>query len=442
MKPFTRTSEAAAAISRFVFCFAIMCSGLAANSPRADAQILPSPSSFSDGLSQYLDHPTARTRSARQILDRTSTPGVELPTATISKRLAIVGMYRRFGIDISLDNENPIQSDILVGLSPTSWSQQTPQPLTGDFLQPFSVDAPFYHRIPPNPPNFRVNLPRGYFDAVQLTTVQNGGDGIGIPIVISGASDPVRTIVSEFDGVPDSRSVFSDNIRDDWQDFRGATTYGDKHVTFFNRSKLTQINGYSVDPAPNGTGIRAQYAAGPCPLASLGDRCGSTAAKVADAGPLLRPGEATNANVPIPHALSGPVYGIWKARVYPASGMDGFIDGDGNCGGPANTGLVPYGGVVQLDPKLVFRPVPGTTDRTVSVGGRKITVSLPAFRILEAMQNYGYYVVDYGCYPLGIYTNVNDDEFGPFGGSFGVQQQLTDVLSRANVFVVPPLVKK
>jgi hypothetical protein len=98
-----------------------------------------------------------------------------------------------------------------------------------------------------------------------------------------------------------------------------------------------------------------------------------------------------------------------------------------------NTGLVPYGGVIQLDPEL-------------DLG--KLNLSLPALRILQAMQTYGYYVMDYGCADIDIYTALDAAELDPYGGLWGsargpgVQNEIQRVLSTSTLYVVAPLIKK
>ncbi len=99
-----------------------------------------------------------------------------------------------------------------------------------------------------------------------------------------------------------------------------------------------------------------------------------------------------------------------------------------------NTGLVPYGGVLQLDPALDLS---------------KVVLSLPARRLLEAMQTYGYYVIDFGCADLDIYTAAPASEFEAYGGIWGysakgpgVQTEINKVIAANLLYVVAPLYKK
>jgi hypothetical protein len=123
--------------------------------------------------------------------------------------------------------------------------------------------------------------------------------------------------------------------------------------------------------------------------------------------------------------------------VFPASAWDyGLENSRDSCTGKGytNTGLIPYGGVIQLDPNL---------DLT------KLGLTLPALRILQAMQQYGYYVMDYGCTDFDIYTFISEKELNPYGGLWGynrkgpgVQNEVEKVITTSTLYVVPPLMKK
>jgi hypothetical protein len=155
-------------------------------------------------------------------------------------------------------------------------------------------------------------------------------------------------------------------------------------------------------------------------LPNLGDQLGINAAGKSDLVALIRPGEAINPKQPIPHALTGPVKNAWKAIVYPASNVDNSIDQN-------NRGLLGYGFLVQLDPAF---------DLT------KIKLSLPARRILEAIQTYGWYMDDTGVRDFDIKGNFSGAEFAPYGGVDAVDAEILAVLKTQKLFVVPPLVKR
>jgi hypothetical protein len=147
---------------------------------------------------------------------------------------------------------------------------------------------------------------------------------------------------------------------------------------------------------------------------------------------LVREGEATNENARLPHGIIFIGNRMWKARVYPAVSGDRWIYNNENVD-RYGRGLVPYGGVVQLDPTLNLEA---------------LNLNLPAKRILEAVQRYGAYLVDTGGPSMGIYTGVESSEFERFAPIYtpnndkGIQNQIAKVLSTHKVYVVPPMVKR
>jgi hypothetical protein len=197
------------------------------------------------------------------------------------------------------------------------------------------------------------------------------------------------------------------------------------------------VSTYKTTPDAVTGGPDALYAGSATRLNSLGDRGGSTAAAFAELPILIQPGEATDPAHPIQHAIGGALARTWAARVYPATGWDaGVRTSTNSCthAGFTNTGLVPYGGVIQLDPKL---------DLT------KLGLTLPALRVLQAMQTYGYYVMDFGCADFDIYTAMDGAELDPYGGLWGynkkgpgVQNEIEGVITAHTLYVVAPLFKK
>jgi hypothetical protein len=348
-----------------------------------------------------------------------------------SLRRSIVDMYRGWGVDLFLDKASD-QSDILRSLSPMNWTH--PKKSSGKpWSMMFSSDAVFYHAIPTEWP--RIELPQGYFHQVQLNTA-HGGDGIGFGQVVASQTSKVQTIKSQWYDVQSTLRFISYRIPTDWPKGLPTTMAGDRHVIFIDPQKKTFVSTYKASVNASGKGPDSLYAAGPTPFDSMGDYGGSIAANFAELPLLIQPGESTNVTEPIHHAIGGPVRRVWAARVYPASAWDaGVQTGKDTCSGTGhmNTGLVPYGGVIQLDPKLDLK---------------KFKLSLPAFRILQAMQTYGYYVMDYGCTDLDIYTALDASEFDSYGGLWGspsgvgVQNEIEQVIRQSTLYVVAPLYKK
>ncbi len=403
----------------------------------AQATNIP-PLSFSAELSRYPVHPTARSRTVDEIYDRTATSGITLPPDYIAKRKEIIRMYQASGIDLSLDKE------ALRKLRPTNWSKSTPQPLGGTYAQPYSIDAPFYHKIPSN--SLRVQLPIGYVQTGHISTLGaegDGSDGFGIGLVISKASDPVRQISLANGGyakpgVCPQHNPFkgyntTTHIRDSANVLLGGKGEGvpyqssDRTVIWLDSSDNTIVSTWISSPdcdRPDlGTKLGNWSGEAVTPketLPNLGDQWGINAAAKSDLVALIRPGEAIDPKKPIPHAVTGPVKNAWKAIVYPANHVDNSIDQN-------NRGLLGYGFLVQLDPSFDLN---------------KIKLSLPARRILEAIQTYGWYMDDTGVRDFDIKGNFSGAEFAPYGGVDAVDAEILAILKTQKLFVVPPLVKR
>lgn len=402
------------------------------------AQPTASSLSFSAQLSQYLPHPTARSRTVDEIYDRTTTPGITLPPDYIAKRKEIIRMYQTAGIDLSLKKEE------LRKLRPANWSKSTPQPLNGSYAQPYSIDAPFYHKVPSDSP--RVQLPIGYVQSGHISTLGSpgdGSDGYGIGLVISKATDPIRKLslangAYAKAGVCPQHNPFkgyntTTHIRNSANVLLKGNGEGvsyassDRTVIWLDSSDNTIVSTWITSPDCDRADLKTKLGdwSGEAitpkeKLPTLGDQSGINAAAESDLVALIRPGEAINPNKPIPHALAGPVKNAWKAIVYPANNTDNSIDQN-------NRGLLGYGFLVQLDPKF---------DLT------KIKLSLPARRILEAIQTYGWYMDDTGVRDFDFKGNFSGAEFAPHGGVDAVDAEILAVLKTQKLFVVPPLVKK
>ncbi|MCU1323867.1 MAG: hypothetical protein JWM43_3516 [Acidobacteriaceae bacterium] len=387
---------------------------------------------FTATLGPYPNQGTAQQFSLEALLARTSTPGARLTDDEMAIRRKILAMYVDWGIDPSFDFAND-QSAALVSLFPKG-AGKTKTPREGTALSMhFSPDAAFYHSIPGQWP--RVALPPGYIHGVQLNTAYQG-DGIGFGQVVASAADPVLPVRSQWYDVAGTLRRFNFRMPADWSTHLPTQEAGDRHLVFIDPVANTFISSYKTSRDPLTGGPNALYISDPHTIAGLGDTGGSNAAGFADLPVMIQPGEATNAAQEIPHAIGGAVSRTWAARVYPASNWDaGVRTSINSCThkGFTNTGLIPYGGVIQLDPAL-----------DLSRRG----LSLPAYRILRAMQVYGYYVMDFGCADFDIYTALNAAELDPYGGLWGnangrgVQNEIQDVIASNILYVVPPLTKK
>lgn len=412
-------------------------SGSAVESAPIKLTVVPSINgTFSSSLKPYANHLSAQKQSVTTILNKLSTPGASLTSAELSVRQAVVKMYANWGIDLSLDNAND-QSSVLASLIPSGAQAPVSSTPVAPFSMDFSPDAPYYHPIPSAWP--RVKLPTGYISMLQLSTNQgdNGnGDGIGFGESVATATTPYLTVTSQWYNVASTKVTFPYRIQSNWTKQIPSTAAGDKHVIFIDPSSRTFISSYMTSLNPSTGGPNGLYISSPTSFNSLGAAGGSVATQMAELPVLIQPGEATNASKRIPHAIAGPVGRTWAARTFPAVARDsGILTSTNGCtgSGMTNNGLVPYGGIIQLDPALDLS---------------KLTLSLPARRILEAMQTYGYYVVDFGCGDFDIYTAIPESELDPYGGSYGnskgpgVQNEVEKVLVSNSLYVVAPLTKK
>jgi hypothetical protein len=394
------------------------------------------PLTFSAELSPYPLHPTARTRSVEEIYRRTANPTIDLPPEFVAARKRIIAMYRDFGIDLSLDKRE------LAALRPRNWSERTPEPLGGSYPLPYSIDAPFYHPIPAAHP--RVELPQGYFRSGHLSTVGPQGDGFGIGVVIARPDDPLRTIHLEREKgwahigeCPEHNPWKERNQKIRIPDGANRLLGGrgemipandhDRAVVWIDSTDHSTVSTWvSIEDCERPTkrtrlgDWSAMWISDRERLPNLGDRGGINASGKADLVALLRPGEATDPRRPIRHALSGPTRRAWKAIVYPASNTDNTVD-------DLNRGLLGYGMLVQLDPRL-------------DLG--KLKLSLPARRILEAIQTYGWYMDDTGVRDFDIKGALSAREFAPYGGVGAVDREVLEVVRNHRMYVIAPLVKR
>ena len=406
---------------------------LSASASPVTLNVVPSINAiFSSTLKPYADHVSAQESSLATIMGHVTTPGATLSSTELTTRQQVLTMYMNWGIDPSLDYGND-ESTVLANLAPTGWASPGPVTPSTPASMLFSTDAPYYQPIPTAWP--RVQLPTGYIKTFQLNTV-SGGDGIGFGQVTSRATDPSLNVRSEWYTQVSTLKVFSFRMPLNWSASLPWQTGGDMHMIFVDKTSNSFVSSYKTSLDPISCGPDALYASSPTPLGTLGVTGGSNAANFADLPVMLQPGEAVNPSSPIPHAVGGPVGRTWAARVFPASGRDAnILTSTNSCTGTGytNTGLVPYGGLIQLDPTL---------DLT------KLSLTLPALRILQAMQTYGYYVMDFGCSDLDIYTAISETELDPYGGLYGnangigVQNEIRNVLLANRLYVVPPLTTK
>jgi hypothetical protein len=411
---------------------AVLPDGTPLLSNQIDLSVVPTMNdAFNQSLSVYPLQSTVQQPLAA-ILEHTATPDARLTREEMQSRYQVASMYLNFGIDLSLDYKTD-QSKVMTSLLPSSWASSTYDTRVPLSMQ-FSPDAPYYHPIPIDWPH--VRLPRGYIKTIQLNT-SRGGDGIGYGVAIAQNDSTSVPITSMWYSQEDTRKVFEFRVPRDWIHSLPTLEVGDRHMIFVDPVTKSFVSSYKT-AANKVTGYPSSlYTSSPTPLNSLGDHGGSTSSGFAELPILIQPGEATSDEGGIHHAIGGPVSRPWAARVYPATSRDyNVLTSTNSCTGKGktNNGLVPYGGIIQLDPSI---------DLT------KLKLSRPALRILQAMQTYGYYVMDFGCSDLDIYTSISEKELWPYGGLYGISSQLpgvqveiANIITMSDLYVVPPLVKR
>ena len=353
---------------------------------------------FSDDFEPIYPHVTAVTRSVDEIYERTLS-GEKLPEDVEKNRKEVIKMFRDAGLDLSLDNENWLDSKRFIQDKPSRFSRETPKPLEGDFDQYYSIDAAWNNKIPENHP--RTELYAGFKRTFQIATVKEkgdmGGNGIGIPVIIGRASDPVFNMVEAYTSWDISRG-WTVRAPENVDDLINQYKSGDQHGYFIDTVNQTVIGAWKVktpnDPMRYGSNLDDGYKLGfdmrnsssstkysMTGIASEG-RVSTNAAKVPLDGISIKKKEIADPDVFIEHALGGAGWPLMKGRTYPASGMDGYINND-SVAKQVNQGVFPYGGVMQLDPDI---------DLKAMYDEGKL--SLPAYKILKAWQEYGYYNTD------------------------------------------------
>jgi hypothetical protein len=386
---------------------------------------------YSAELTPYPIQSSAQSNPAEKLMSDISTLAAPLTEQEKAKRREVFAMYVAWGMDPAFDAKED-QSKLLLSQFPKT-SLERPKPTPGALSMRFSPDAPYYHKIPARWPH--VALPDGYIKSVQLNEAHNG-DGIGFGEVVSSATDPQMSVRSQWYERTSTLRTFSFRMPANWYLQIPTQEKGDQHVIFVDPVSNSFISSYKASRNPQTGGVNGLYVSSPTSLGGLGESGGSNAAGFADLPAMLQPGEATNPDMDIPHAIGGSVRRTWAARVYPASSRDGgVLTSVDTCtnSGFMNTGLVPYGGLLQLDPAIDLK---------------REDLSLPAYRILHAMQVYGYYVMDFGCADLDIYTAIDSAELDPFGGPWGnehgpgVQNEVARVISKSHLYVVPPMTKR
>ena len=360
---------------------------------------------FSDEYEPIYPHPTAATRTVDEIYDRVSGKDVVLPEEVVKARKEMIQMYKDVGIDISYDMENWLASYKIIANYPQRWSTETPIPLgeSPDYAGAFSIDAPWNNKIPEGSP--RVLIPRTGLSmhahiGVVKANIDAGGWGTGIPQIVSTSADPFYTIASKYNSAEVSR-VYKLHAKAGLFDYVNNAQTGDEHIMFIDAESNTgvQIWKATVPGDPRGFDltnyripgfdVRAKAASIEYKLDGIGaeGQTGVNAVNVPTNAFTIKSSEISSTTEMLNHAVGGAIGQMIGGRAYPGISTDSHMvmeaDGTGANNHTYNKGVVPYGGIIQLDPEI---------DLKAMYDGGKL--SFHAYRMLRAMQEYGFYNID------------------------------------------------
>ena len=359
---------------------------------------------FSDEYEPIYPHLTAATRTVDEIYARISGKDIELPEEVVKARKEMIQMYKDVGIDVSYDMENWLASYKIIANFPQRWSKETPIPLgeSPDYAGAFSIDAPWNNKIPEGAP--RVFVPRSAMKmhihiGVVKANIDAGGWGTGVPQIVSTSADPYYTIASKYNSA-DVNRVFKLHAKKGLFDYVNNAQTGDEHIMFIDGETNTgvQIWKATVPGDPRGFDltnyripgfdVRAKAASVEYKLDGIGaeGQTGVNAVNVPTNAFTIKSSEISSTTEMFKHGIGGAIPQMIGARAYHGistdSNMDMEADGTGS-NGNYNSGVLPYGGVLQLDPEL-------DVDAMYNSG----KLSFHAYRILKCMQEYGFYNID------------------------------------------------
>ena len=383
---------------------------------------------FSDNYEPYYPVISAQTKTVDEIYESTLPTSFELTENQKSVRRKVVEMYKNAGFDIALETSSygtNIKNRAVFDI-PSRWSTLTPKSLLGDYDQMFSIDACFNRKIPDSYPMVELNDEVISFEklhiAVTNAAISPGGQGTGIARVIGDESDPLQKVMGRWNAaVFAPQSLFRLHVPENTGELLNTNPSSDRHAIFIDDTIRSALHVYEAVPPTSsfpydldngripGFYIRGAATGNVIELNGIGSEGSASgyATGVAADGFTVKSNEIKNPDTEINHALSAAINPVMFGFVYPAITSDaGEVDDS------SNFGAVPQGGVIRLDPDYDLDSVYAT--------GK---LSLPAYKILKAIKEYGMYNVDRASYGtetgLMLYTataksdwiNENDSSF-------------------------------
>lgn len=370
---------------------------------------------FSDSLEPYYPMLTAAQKTTEDIYNATLPADFELTQAQAQTRYNVVEMYKNAGFDIVHSMQSSEYNKFSI---PSSWSKLTPKSLTGEYEQTYSIDACFNRKIPDKAPRVELNDEVLDLSGFQLAVVNSknnqGGQGTGIARVIGTEDDPVMSVASRWDAsVYYVQTLYNMHLPEDTADRLNYNMSSDRHAVFIDDTLKAAVHMYKVTPPSlefeydihdgrlPGYDIRGRASGAMSDLTGIGadGLSGAYASKVPSDGMTIKSNEIKNSDTMINHAISAAINPVMYGVVYPAITSD--------CGGvndASNFGAVPEGGLIQLDKDIDL-------DSLYNSG----KLSLPGYKILKAMQEYGMYNVDRTGsskgYGVMMYTSTNSNDW-------------------------------
>ena len=375
---------------------------------------------FSDEYEPYYPMLTAQIKTVDEIYQSTLPTSFELTQNQKDVRWQVVKMYKDAGFDITdgispegVDDEKKAIFNI-----PSGWSTLTPKSLVGNYEQMYSIDACFNRKIPEAAPMVELNDEVINFEnlhiAVNNTPAARGGQGTGIARVIGRENDPLKTVMARWNAaVYAPQALYRLHVPENAGDFLNINPSSDRHAIFIDDTERVAVHIYEAVP-PTGvfpydldTGripgffIRGAASGNLIELTGIGAEgiSGGYATGVVADGYTVKSNEIKNPDTMINHAVSAAINPVMFGRIYPALTSDA-----GGVNDASNFGAVPEGGVIRLDPEYNLEAL---------YNSQKL--SLPSYKILKAVQEYGLYNVDRGGYGKGkgvmLYTSTNKSDW-------------------------------
>ncbi len=389
---------------------------------------------FSDALEPYYSMASAASKTVDDMYALVADSEIDANSneEEIADRKAVIDMYKKAGFDITADLNDNISSMVLRAHAPQTYSHLTPKPLTGNYEQPYSIDAPWNNPIPKANPRTEITswttetkdtdgsvtdvktAVNFQFTAVRPKGATNG-NGLGIPIIIADENDGFETFANKYStNYIVTTTGTKIRVPENYGDMLNDISTGDRHGVFIDDTTKMGVHTWSTVASNTMRGYelaggllkdfdaRAGSHTSYIDLSGMGNemRAGVNAAGIPMDAITIKSADLDDDGKDINHALGAALGTVMRARVYPAYDMDSGI-----LSNTAAVGCIPYGGIIQLDPSLDLEGM--------YASGK---LSLPGYKILKAWRDYGMYNVDQSTSDMArghllIYSSAKFDDW-------------------------------